>query len=57
MAQRGLADEAFEIKDFVSQADGGGKEDKVLLKVNFKHLGGLNLSQGFGVRDAASPEN
>lgn len=45
------------VRDFVSQADGGGSEDKVLLKINFKHLGGLNLSQGFGVRDAAGDEN
>lgn len=45
------------VRDFVSQADGGGSEDKILLKINFKHLGGLNLSQGFGVRDADNTDN
>lgn len=40
------------VRDFVSQADGGGAEDKVLLRINFKHLGGLDISQGLGQRDA-----
>lgn len=39
------------VRDFVSQADGGGREDKVLLRINFKHLGGLGISQGVGGRD------
>lgn len=39
-------------RDFASQADGGGREDSVFLRVNFKHLGGLGVSQGLGQQDA-----
>lgn len=35
-------------RDFASQADGGGKEDTLFLRVNFKHLGGLGVSQAVG---------
>jgi len=44
------------VRDFASQADGGGREDSVILRVNFKHLGGLGIRQGLGVRDAAAAE-
>ncbi len=35
-------------RDLASQADGGGREDTLFLRVNFKHLGGLGISQGVG---------
>jgi len=35
-------------RDFASQADGGGREDTVFLRITFKHLGGLGISQGVG---------
>ncbi len=42
-------------RDFASQADGGGREDTVFLRVNFKHLGGLGISQGVGERSGSNP--
>ena len=47
------ADECISIdlgfgRDFASQADGGGREDTVFLRINFKHLGGIGVSQGVG---------
>ena len=43
-------------RDFASQADGGGREDSIILRVSFKHLGGLGIRQGLGVRDEERPE-
>lgn len=38
-------------RNFASRADGGGREDSIFLRVSFKHLGGLGVSQGLGDRD------
>ncbi len=52
----GYQDECISIdlgfaRDFASRADGGGKADSVFLRVNFKYLGGVGLSQGLNSRD------
>lgn len=38
-------------RDFQSQADGGGREDTLVLRVSFKHLGGIGIRQGFSGDD------
>ncbi|MEL0001716.1 MAG: hypothetical protein VW620_01800, partial [Rhodospirillales bacterium] len=52
----GYQDECISIdlgfaRDFASRADGGGRADSVFLRVNFKYLGGVGLSQGLNSRD------
>ena len=49
-------DECFAVdlafaSDFASQADGGGRDDSVFLRVRFKHLGGIQTAQGVGGRN------
>lgn len=49
-------DECFAVdlafaSDFASQADGGGRDDSVFLRIRFKHLGGIQTAQGVGGRD------
>jgi lipopolysaccharide assembly outer membrane protein LptD (OstA) len=58
-AALGYQDECISIdlgftRDYTSNADGGGKVDSVFIRVNFKYLGGLGISQGIGNRDAAT---
>ena len=42
-------------RDFASQADGGGSEDTVFIRVTFKHLGGIGISQGVASQSGDQP--
>lgn len=59
-ASTGYSDECLSIdfgieRDFASQADGGGSEDTVFIRVTFKHLGGIGISQGVASQSGDQP--